>query len=214
MKLAIIGHGGHSKVIREIIDFYNIYEIIGFFDDQYQQLVFKNGMYYGSVESVSKVFESNPTSKLVIAIGSNQIRKNIAGKLKLPVERYATLIHPAAVVSPSAEMKHGTVVMANAVINADSRIGSHSIINTGAIVEHDCQVGDFVHVSSGSVLTGGVVLEDGVFIGAGTSVIPKVHIGLWSVIGAGATVIENLPANCTAVGTPAKVKEKQIHGGA
>ena len=214
MELAVIGHGGHSKVIQDIIRCRNNDQIIAFLDDKYQERFHKAGVYYGGIASVPEIFESYPNCQIVIAIGDNGTRKNIVEKLQLPAERYATLIHPAAVVSPSAKVKHGTVVMANAVINADSRIGSHSIINTSAIIEHDSQVGDFVHVSTKAGLTGAVHLKEGVFIGAGATIIPKVQIGLWSVIGAGATVIDDLPDFCTAVGTPAKVKGKQIHGGA
>ena len=48
-------------------------------------------------------------------------------------------------------------------------------------------------------------LGDNVMICAGAKVIGNVHIGDNSVIGANAVVVKDIPANCTAVGIPAKV---------
>ncbi len=53
-------------------------------------------------------------------------------------------------------------------------------------------------------VSGEVILENGVYIGTGAKVINQVRIGSYTIIGAGAVVAKNLPANCTAVGMPAK----------
>jgi hypothetical protein len=42
------------------------------------------------------------------------------------------------------------------------------------------------------------------FVGTGSKIINQVEIGKFSIIGAGAVVSKNIPANCTAVGVPAK----------
>ena len=49
-------------------------------------------------------------------------------------------------------------------------------------------------------------------LGTGAKVIQGIHIGENTMIGAGAVVISNIPANCTAVGVPAKViKYKEVN---
>lgn len=50
-----------------------------------------------------------------------------------------------------------------------------------------------------------VVIGDDVWIGGGSVILPGVHIGNGVVIGAGSVVVKNIPANCIAVGNPAKV---------
>jgi acetyltransferase-like isoleucine patch superfamily enzyme len=48
----------------------------------------------------------------------------------------------------------------------------------------------------------------------GANIIQGHSIGSWSINGAGAVVIENIPANVTAVGVPArviKIREKGWH---
>ncbi|MCE7792510.1 acetyltransferase [Salipaludibacillus sp. CUR1] len=208
-KVMIIGHGGHSKVITDVIKTNPHLELAGYLDDKYDQITYRNGLYYGPVLLASQ-FIKRLSVRLIIGIGNNEVRQKVAQKLNIPPEFYMTLAHRSAVISSSASIGSGTVVMANAVINADSQVGSHCIINTGAVVEHDNVLGDFVHISPNATLAGAVKINEGAHVGAGVTVIPGKKVGEWSVIGAGATVITNIPSHCTAVGVPAKMKVKEL----
>lgn len=144
-----------------------------------------------------------------IAIGSNAVRRRIAEACHmLAVEgettHFPTLIHPSAIVSPSAEIGEGTIVMAGAIIQAGAKIGRHCIINTGARVDHECRLGDYVHVSPSATLCGNVSVGDGAWICAGATVIQGLKVGAGSILGAGAVLISDLPDRSTAVGVPAK----------
>ena len=211
MKIILIGHGGHSKVIRDMVLENEEYQLVGYLDDKYEDLTFSDEVCLGPISAAKELIKYINGVKFVIAVGNNVVRKLIFEKLGLDIHSYATVIQKTAVVSPSAKIGHGTVVMANAVINADAEIGNHAIINTGSVVEHDNCLKNFVHISPRATLTGAVSIGNGVHIGAGATIIPNIKIGEWTVIGAGATVIHNIPSNCTAVGTPAKVKTKTIH---
>ncbi|GGE30500.1 putative acetyltransferase EpsM [Pullulanibacillus camelliae] len=213
MKVGIIGDGGHSRAVQEIILSDKQYEIIGVFDDQYKGFDKSNGVYFGPILSVNKMITDFPEMKWVVAIGDNVMRRQIVQSLDIDEGHYLTVIHPQAYVSPSAMLGSGTVVMAHAVINAAARVGKHAIINTGAIVEHDNQLEDFVHISPNTTLTGAVTIAEGTQVGAGATVIPNVTIGRWSIVGAGATVINDLPSGCTAMGMPAKVRTRHEIGG-
>jgi acetyltransferase EpsM len=208
MKVAIIGIGGHSKVIRDIAAAIKGIEIAGFFDDKFTDDSVKQGIYYGPIFSALRLREQVRNLKFMIAIGDNRIRRVIVEKLKLSDEEYAVLIHPSAIISLSAKIGNGSVVMANAVVNADADIRKHTIINSSSVIEHDAKVGDYAHISPKATLTGGVTVEEGVHVGAGATLIPQVVVGKWSVIGAGATVIRDIPSDCTAVGTPAVIKQR------
>ncbi|OFI36522.1 maltose acetyltransferase [Arthrobacter sp. SW1] len=50
-----------------------------------------------------------------------------------------------------------------------------------------------------------ITIRDNVWLGGGAIVLPGVTIGENSVIGAGAVVTKDVPANCVAVGNPARV---------
>lgn len=213
MKVGIIGLGGHSRVIQDILLATQGFEIIAYFDDRYKEEFIQFGVFYGPIDSIYTFVSTEKDMKFVIAIGKNCIRKEIAKRLELSEEQYAIAIHPSAIISKSAKVGFGTVVMPYAVINANTIIGNHSIINTSSVVEHDNKIGDFAHISPNVTLTGGVEIEEGAHIGAGATVIPNKKVGKWSMVGAGATVIHNLPGSCTAVGTPAKVQINEMIGG-
>lgn len=202
-EICIIGLGGHSKVIKDIILSLNSYEIIAYLDDRFDSLEHKEGVIYGPVSSAKKL-ASKSNTLFVIAIGNNVVRKRIVEELSLPSENYAVLVHPSAIVSPSASIGFGTVIMPRSVINANTTIGNHTIINTGAIVEHDNNIADFAHISPNATLTGTIKVGEGTHIGAGATVIPNTTIGSWSVVGAGATVTRDVLANKKVMGIPAK----------
>lgn len=210
MKLAVVGTGGHSKVIQDLIRVNENNQIIALLDDKYTDLTFKDAKYLGPIDSAIELLHIHSDLKFFIAIGNNEVRKSIVNRLTFHEDCYATLIHPTAWISPSVTIGVGTVVMPQAVINADSCIGNHTIINTGAIIEHDNQISNYVHVSPNATLTGGVKVGEGVHIGVGSSIIPNIEIGEWSTIGAGATVIKSIPPTSTAVGVPAKVIKLQL----
>jgi acetyltransferase EpsM len=203
VNIVVIGEGGHSKVIREIIRSKRENQIVAILDDKYTVLMSKDGLYQGPISAAHQLTELGHELKWVIAIGNNERRKSIFTKLGLPHEDYATLIHETAVVSPSASLGHGSVIMANTVINADAHIGYHTIMNTGSIVEHDCRIADYVHLAPKATLTGAVVINEGSMIGAGATIIPGKQVGEWATVGAGATVIHDVPSCRTAIGTPA-----------
>lgn len=205
MDLVVIGEGGHSKVIRELIRSKSDYKIIAILDDKYDELTIINDIYIGPISSAHLLLNQMNHLKFVIAIGNNEVRKLIVSKLGLPKENYISLIHNTAIISTSASIGHGTVIMAGTIVNADAVIGNHAIINSGAIVEHDNQIGDYVHVAPKATLTGSVIAEEGAMIGAGATVIPGKKVGEWAVIGAGATVISDVPPYSTVVGTPARM---------
>lgn len=209
MKIVIIGEGGHSKVIQDMICLKKGYQVIGYLDDKYMNLSVRNNLYFGPITAINEVIEREKDIRLVVGIGNNHIRKLIVEKLALSIECYITLIHNTATVSPSAKIGFGTVVMANSVINANAQIGDHAIVNTGAIIEHDNCLGDFTHISPNATLTGGVQIDEGVHVGAGATIIPNLTVKKWSTIGAGATVINSVPAKCIAVGVPAQMKMKE-----
>ncbi|MEY2192758.1 acetyltransferase [Neobacillus sp. BF23-41] len=207
MKIAVVGCGGHSKVVSDIILSNQGYEIVGFLDDKYDNVSLIDNTYCGPISSAKRLVEYFIDVMFVITVGNNKIRQSIAKQLNLADESFPALIHRSAIISPSSKIGHGTVVMPNSVINAETIIGNHSIINTSSVIEHDSIVGDFAHISPGVILTGNVQIGDGVHIGAGSTIIPNIKIGDWSIIGAGATVINDIPSYSTAVGVPAKVKK-------
>lgn len=77
------------------------------------------------------------------------------------------IIHPAAHVSPSAELSPGVAILGGAVVQPNTKIGRGAIINTGAIIEHDSTIGAGTHIAPGAIVLGDCRIGDCCFIGAG-----------------------------------------------
>lgn len=208
MKIAILGNGGHSKVIQDIISCYVEHEIIAILDDKYEFITKINDIIYAPLFYINELVKQD--IKIVIGIGDNRTRRMLSQQIRVDPSQYITLIHPTAVISPTAMIGHGTVVMPHALVNADATIGNYCIINTGSIIEHDSVVGNYTHISPNATLTGNVTIGNGVQIGASATLIPGINIGHWSVVGAGSTVIKDIPAHSKAVGSPTRLLNNKV----
>tara|TARA_R110002012_G_scaffold283304_2_gene473592 strand:+ start:39840 stop:40478 length:639 start_codon:yes stop_codon:yes gene_type:complete len=199
-KMRIYGAGGHSQVIREVLEAQN-YSIVTTFDDK------PLGSHYAS-KNVSDGARNDLANfehdgpPLIIAIGNNSERAEVSKFLKCT---YGKAIHSSAIIAPSASIGDGTVVFAGAIVQPNTSIGEHVIINTGASVDHDNSIGNYAHISPKAALCGHVTVGEGSHVGVGAVIIPKVKIGKWCVIGAGSVILKDVPDYTTVVGNPARI---------
>lgn len=206
-KIAVFGAGGHAKVVIDAIEREGRYAIGLIVDADPMRAGSAVLGHLVSPEADGYAAISRGIRYAIVAIGANAARTRIAG---LALEAGLTLvsvIHPAAIVAPTAEIGAGTLILAGCVVNADARIGRNVIVNTGAVIEHDCVVGEGVHVAPNTTLCGGVRIGNECLIGAGTTVVAGRSVGAGTVIGAGATVLTDIPAGVKAVGSPCRVLE-------
>lgn len=196
-RLAIIGAGGHGKVIADIARL-NGYEDIVFLDDDAEVKTCSGYPVIGKCKDVDQV-----DADIVIAIGDSKIRKKLQERL-LP-NKLVTLIHPKAVIADDVSIGTGTVVMAGVIINPGVKIGDGCIINTSSSVDHDSEIGNYVHIAVGSHLCGSVNIGDETWIGAGTIISNNISVTSRCIIGAGAVVVKDLPNEGTYIGIPARL---------
>lgn len=105
-------------------------------------------------------------------------------------------------------------VLWGAVIPYQADIGKGTILGyqgLGCVIHKNCVIGKNCHISQGVTIGGRSgfsdvpILGDNVSVGAGAVIIGPITIGCNVVIGANAVVNRDIPANCVAVGVPAKV---------
>jgi sugar O-acyltransferase (sialic acid O-acetyltransferase NeuD family) len=202
--LIIIGAGGHGKVVADCARATEQFDNIQFLDGKYPELLQVASWDIVGNQNDYAVFD-NTNTWYFVAIGSNTTRHKWQQTLLVNGHKVATLVHPNACVAQDVVIGQGTLILAGCVINILSEIGEGCIINTGTTIDHDCSIGEFSHLAPGVSLAGAVKLGVEAFIGVGSNVIQCLSIGDKSTIGAGSTVLQNIPANVTAVGTPAKV---------
>lgn len=201
----IIGAGGHSKVIVDIVCKSND-TVLGFIDDNKTENEMPFGLpKLGEINSIPQIKAKYPNSLFFIAIGTNELRKKIVEKFDLS---YYTAIHPNSTIGIDVKIGEGTCLMCNTVINSSTVIGYHCIINTGAIIEHDNIISNYVHISPNATLGGTINVGELTHIGLGSIVKNGVKIGSNITIGAGAVVVNDIFESGIYVGIPAKRKYK------
>jgi sugar O-acyltransferase (sialic acid O-acetyltransferase NeuD family) len=188
-KIAIIGAGGHGKVVGEIA-ILNKYEIVHFFDDGANMIKEFIITPIKTIDYLSSHLEDYDA--FFVAIGDNKTRSDKIKWLKKNKLNIVNLIHPNSTISKFSSLGIGTCVMANAVINAGTFIKEGVIVNTSASIDHDCEIGDFAHVSPNCSLSGGVKIGRFTHLGSGTSVHPGINVGENVKTGVGSKIFKDI----------------------
>lgn len=207
--LVVYGAGGHGKVVSEAARAQG-YDVLGFGDDDPAKRTSSQlglSVLCIGLEELGDLC-SRRDARVVIAIGENERRAVRFLEMKARGFDLATIVHPSAVLSPSARIGAGTVVFGGAVINADAVLGQNIIINTLASVDHDNEIGDHAHICPGVRLGGGVTVGVGTQVGIGSCVRDQTKIGAYALIGAGSVVVTDVEDAVQAVGCPARVVKR------
>lgn len=212
-KVVVIGAGGHAKVVLDILEKQNCYEIAGLLDAHKPAGTEVYGYRVLGEETALAGDALRDIAYAIVAIGDNWVRSLVAKKLTLlrPDLRFATAIHPAAVLAKGTVIGAGTAVMAGVVVNSDTVVGQHCLLNTGASLDHDNAFGDFASIAPGAVTGGGVQVGEYTAISLGAKISHNRSLGSHSVIGAGALVLQDVGSRSLCWGTPAKViRQREI----
>lgn len=211
----MVGAGGHGRVVCEAIVAAGASQVVGFVDDGIPAgTEFCGFSILGQVSQLATWVDSHLVTECVVAAGDNAVRRALVERISalVPTLRFATVVHPGALVSASAQIEPGAVILAGAVVSTGARVGAHCIINTGGQLDHDSVLDDYASLAPGAVTGGCVRVGSGTAIGLGASVIHGIAIGAETVVGAGAVVVRPVPENVVVLGVPAKVVATRQRG--
>ncbi|MGB3946822.1 MAG: NeuD/PglB/VioB family sugar acetyltransferase [Bacteroidia bacterium] len=201
-QLLIFPFNGNGLEALDCID--NQYEFIGFVDDTPAK---QGKSQFGFDVFGREAIERYPNAKILAVPGSPTsytVRDKIIAQLNVSNERYATLIHPKANVSPLAKLGFNSLIMAGVVITSNAVLGNHVCVLPNTVIHHDSSVGDYTLVGSNVTIAGNTSVGSFCYIGSGTSIINGIRIGDNTLIGMGTNVVKSLPSHSKAVGNPAR----------
>lgn len=157
-RLLIVGAGGFGRSVAEAVLATSRYALVGFLDDRWPDV---EPVWGHPVLGKTQIAQfAAHADAAIVALGDNERRRQLCEAVLASGMQLANVIHPAAVVSPSAKLGRGVTVMAGAVIGCEAKLGDGALVNTGAIVDHHAEVQDFGHLGAGSCLAGGAILGE------------------------------------------------------
>jgi len=168
-EILLIGDGGHSRSVIDVIEQEDQFRIAGIVGTAKSigsdVLGYKVIGDNSDIESFSKKY-----NYAIIAIGQIRSPKDRIKLFNLLLKSGFSLpciVSPRAYVSNHAHIGKGTIIMHDAIVNANARIGDNCIINSKALIEHDSIIHNHCHISTHATINGDVIVGEGSFIGSG-----------------------------------------------
>ena len=144
LNLLILGSGSHGQEVKELAQSLRIFREINFLDDIYPERAI------GPCRDFEQYLDEYPVA--IPAIGDTAVRMRWMDELTKAGFVIPTLIHPTAIISPSAEIGNGTVICARATIGTGAVIGKGCIISSGATVDRNIVLEDWGYVECGETV--------------------------------------------------------------
>jgi len=210
--LVILGGSGIGMIAASIANDLGCYNVLGFLND-----VLPVGTQIGKYNKIPVVGNSSDVDKYLddnnifffAGYVGMQKEKEVFYKIEslgIPSHRYATLIHPSAIIPKGfCSIGNGVLMAPLSQLSPDTTIGDNCILLPNSFVGHDSTLEKFAHVATNGVIGANVIIGKASHIGSNATIREKVNIGDFSLVGAGAVVLNDLPHNSVSVGNPAKV---------
>ena len=138
-------------------------------------------------------------------------RTAILNNLNIPMEKFATFIHPSVMVAKSAKIGFGNVILANAVVNCNAIIGNFNTVNSGTLLGHDITIGNNNYFAGQVCVGSGLSIGNMNFIGLNTSIRNGISIGDGNIVGMSSNITKSVGDDNVLYGNPAIIKPQLNH---
>lgn len=205
-KIIIVGAGGFGRELLQWIKDINkitlTWEILGFIDDNTAAL---DGVEidYSIIGTISD-WKPKDDEEFALAIGSPALKRKIVAILKEKGAKFATVIHPTAILSGFADYGEGFIMFPYSKLSCNSTVGDFvTLLSTQ--IGHDNVIGDYSVISGGCNIVRNVVIGKDVFLAAGVCIAQDVKIGDGAYLGLGSVVLKDVEPGKKVFGNPARV---------
>lgn len=213
-KLVILGAGGTASIVKDVIEAINnvqpTWQIVGALDDNPSLI----GGSIAGIKVLGNIDEAKNYSDCYfissIAHPQNRlVRRNIYDRAKNQGCKFATLIHPRAIVSLDAKVGEGCFIDANCMISGLVELEEDVFLLNTCSVSHESRICAHTTLSVNVKVSGGVVVGSDCYMGTNSSTAHDIVIANNNLIGMGSAVMQNIKTEGnTWVGVPAMSADK------
>lgn len=180
------------------------FTMLGFVDDTREM---QGTKVYGHEVLSRAAFKKWPDAMVLAVLGSSVsylTRPEVISGLGIDASRFATVVHPAASISPLATLGRNILIMAGVVVTSNAFIGDHVCLLPNTVVHHDARIGAWTLVGANVTVAGGTNIGENCYIGAGSSIMNGLKVGDGTLVGLGSNVIRDTPTGSRVAGNPAR----------
>lgn len=205
-KLLLFPFGGNAReALSSVLAKDGGWAALGFFDDA--EATWGKACCGVRVLGGRAVLEAHPDAYVLAVPGSPTTylaRRKTIESLGLAPERFATVVHPSAVVGPGASVGRNTLLMPHVVVSPGASVGDHCVVLPNTVISHESAVGAHTLIGSNVTVSGGVRIGENCYIGSGVKIRDGIRIGAGCLLGLGANVVSDVEDGVVAVGNPAR----------
>lgn len=180
------------------------FRLVGFVDDTLE----KQGRDPHGHHVFDRTMLGRSPQALVLAVPGSPVsfrsRRAVIDSLGLEAERFATVIHPTARVSPLATIGRNVLIMAGVVVTSNAVISDHVCVLPNTVIHHDVSIGAWSMIGANVTIAGHTTIAECCYIGSGTSLMNGLLIGTGALVGLGSNVTRSVAAWSTVAGNPAR----------
>ena len=210
-KVVILGAGGDGLVLAEALAQCargagaQEWELVGYLDDACgAEGSFEGFRVFGLLDSWATLPRDVFFAPAIQKVRDMPRRAARIEGLGIPPERWATVIHPTAMIASSATIGRGAYIAAFCSVQPRCSIGDFATLRAGAALGHDAIVSRHAYVGPNAVMCGKTVLHTGAHLGPGAVVLDERVVGQFAVVGIGSAVTKDVTDYAVVMGNPAK----------
>jgi acetyltransferase EpsM len=158
------------------------------------------------VESIADV-SGLQDFQAAVCIGDPAIRLRVFQEHGKYISRWATIVHPSAVIMPTAQIGKGSIIAPNTYVGPMAKIGPNVLVNVGASIGHDADIGHSSVISPQAAINGFASCGTASFIGAAAIMNPGSSLGAYCKLSAGSVFSGKADEGFLLHGNPAKGRQ-------